>query len=334
MTLAELMNLIPDLEAEVQKLLQQIPAGMVSTYGDLAVALGDDKTRSARWLGEYLTHHSHTSDCMCHRVVRKNGDIGLYVTGDPQVKAERLSREGVVVDETGRVRLTNRFTQFHSTSPLKGLRDFQQQLARQVKNLPVRRVPKTFGGIDVAYSRDGRACAAYVQIDARSLEPIYEQTLVRPVSFPYIPGYLTFRELPVMFELCQEVQRAGKLADVLFCDGNGRLHPWRAGIATCLGVLLDHPCIGVGKSLLCGKVIADSLVSGEFDGVNRLVMDGEHVIGAEVSSTRKAKPVYVSVGQRITLSQAIEFTLKSISKHRLPETVFLADRLTKRLKHR
>ncbi|WP_437192630.1 endonuclease V [Planctomicrobium sp. SH527] len=334
MKLAELLDLLPDLEAEVQELLHQIPAGAVSTYGDLAVALGDDKTRSARWLGEYLTHHAHTANCVCHRVVRKNGDLGLYVTGDPQEKAELLISEGVSVDETGRVRQLNRFTHFHSSSPLKRLRDLQQQLVRQVKNLPVRKIPKTFGGIDVAYSRDGRACAAYVQLNARTLEPVYEQTLIRPVSFPYIPGYLTFRELPVMFELCLEVVRAGKMADVLFCDGNGRLHPWRAGIATCLGVLLNHPCIGVGKSLLCGSVVTAPHGSDESVPVDRLVMDGNQVIGAEIQSPRKTKPVYVSVGQLVTLSQAIEFTIQSISKHRIPEPVFLADRLTKRLKHR
>src|SRR5690606_4621112 len=79
---------VPDLPAELERLLAQIPAGRVTTYGDLARALGDVK--AARWVGEYLLEHPHPDACTCHRVVRKEGEVGLYIAGDPAEKVSRL----------------------------------------------------------------------------------------------------------------------------------------------------------------------------------------------------------------------------------------------------
>ncbi len=325
--LKELSELLPDLPGEVQSLLSQIPAGTVTTYGDLARALGDERARSARWLGDYLSNHAHTESCPCHRVVRSNGEIGLSVLGDPLLKAKRLRAEGISVSDTGKVDFTQRWTDFHSSRPLECLRQFQVQLAARVKSSPLQKSPRTLGGIDAAYTSDGHVIAAYVELDADSLEVCSEHGLIRPVSFPYIPGYLTFRELPAMLELCLQIRDHQGLADVIFCDGNGQLHPWRAGIATCLGVALDHPMIGIGKSLLCGRVqpeqISDRSLAVKADDEN---------IAAAVGHENSTKRVYASVGHRITLSEAVQLTEQSQGKRVLPVPIQLADRLSKRLK--
>lgn len=313
-----------DLVAEVQELLCQIPRGWVTTYGDLARALGDDRTRSARWLGEYLHHHPHARKCCCHRVVRMGGEIGLHVSGDPQVKAALLQREGVHVSDLGKVDTSRTFTQFHSTRPLERLRDFQKELGSRVQETPLRRSPRTIAGVDVAYRSDGTACGAYVLLDARTLEVMHQLTLTMPVTFPYIPGYLTFRELPVMLAICQQAREQGILGDVLFCDGNGRLHPWRAGIAVCLGVLLEHPTIGIGKSLLCGQVRPAQNGSGE------VICDGDEVLARVLRASEHSRPVYLSVGNRLTLATAGRIGEAAFASHRVPEPIFHADRLSKR----
>jgi deoxyribonuclease V len=318
----------PDLRRLVLSLLRQIPAGRVSTYGDLARALGDERTRSARWLGEFLKNHPHASDCPCHRIVRSTGEIGLHITGDPLIKGRLLRREGIFVSAEGTVELNERFTDFDSPQPLALLRKFQRDLGRQVRQRRLSRTPKTFAGVDVAYRSDGTACGAYVLLDAKTLEVQHEIRCFMEVEFPYIPGYLTYRELPVMWELCRQAREAGRLADVIFCDGNGRLHPWRAGIAVCLGVTLDHPVIGIGKSLLCGTTDPGSRNSEEpFP-----IFDQEEPVAMGVKTHSGSRPVFVSVGNRISLSQATLLARQAMTQHRVPEPIYFADRLTKRLR--
>ncbi|WP_437205302.1 endonuclease V [Planctomicrobium sp. SH664] len=321
---------LPDLRTAVLDLLRQIPAGRVTTYGALAHALGDDQSRSARWLGQFLNDHPHLPDCHCHRVVRANGEIGLFVVGDPAIKARLLQREGIDVSDTGRVKVNAPFTRFASARPLEELRTFQKSLGAQAREVPLSAPPRTLGGIDVAYQSGGMAIAAYVQLEATTLQVLHSEVLRVPVDFPYIPGYLTFRELPIMLELCQRVRSAGKLADVIFCDGNGRLHPWRAGIATCLGVLLDHPVIGVGKSLLCGKVTSAGTAPNPATGAP--VVEQNETIGLVLNSSKSTKPLYISTGHRVILRDALSLAQSALRGHRLPEPTSLADRLTKQSK--
>jgi len=319
---------LPDLPRAALELIRQIPVGMVSTYGDLARALGDDKARSARWLGELLKDHHHTSGCPCHRVVRSTGEVGTYISGDPRHKAALLRSEGVRVSDAGIVDISRRFTDYRSDHPLARLRLRQQELAGRVRREPLEHPPRTVGAVDVAYGADGLARGAYVQLEYPSLHVRQELTIELPVRFPYIPGYLTFRELPVMWTLYRQAAEHGIPADVLFVDGNGSLHPWRAGIATCLGVLLDHPVIGVGKSLLCGRVDLAEMATDE----ERPVTDGGEVIGYAMKSMSRSRPVFVSIGNRITFPEAVAVTRSCLRGRRLPEPIRLADRLSKQVK--
>lgn len=317
-----------NLEAAAWELISQIPRGCVSTYGDLARALGDDQARAARWLGDLLAHHQHDGNCPCYRVVRVNGEIGLHVSGDPGLKVRLLQAEGVPFSAAARVDSAAFWNNFETDRPLGKLRVFQLELAAKVRQNRLKKPPSTLGGLDVAYPGAGQARGAYVQVDATTGALLREITLTMPVSFPYIPTYLTFRELPVLLELCRQAQQEDCWADVLFVDGNGRLHPSRAGIAACLGVLVDRPTIGIGKSLLCGKIEdSDPLKSP-----GRLVIDRDEPVGMELKSSPASRPFYVSVGNRITLTEAAELAQQACRNHRLPEPIFLADRLTKNRK--
>lgn len=319
---------LPDLPSAVLELIRQIPVGWVSTYGDLARALGDDKARAARWLGELLKDHPHSPGCHCHRVVRSTGEVGTYISGDPRHKAALLRSEGVRVSDAGIVDMSRRFTDYRSDRPLARLRLRQQQLAARVRREPLEHPPRTVGAVDVAYGADGLARGAYVQLEYPTLYVRHEFTIQHAIEFPYIPGYLTFRELPVMWTLCRQAAEQGFPADVLFVDGNGSLHPWRAGIATCLGVLLDRPVIGVGKSLLCGRVDLAEMAADE----ERPVTDGGELIGYAMKSMRRSRPVFVSIGNRITFPEAVAVTRSCLRGHRLPEPIHLADKLTKQAK--
>ncbi len=319
---------IPNLAREVLALLAQVPFGHVTTYGELARALGDEKASAARWLGEFLKNHDHQPGCNCHRVVRSNGEIGYYISGDPLEKKHLLENEDSSLTKTGIVDLSNRFTGFRSEQPLKQLKEFQLSLARKRQQRSHDLAPQTYAGVDCAYRSDGNAVGAYVELDAETLKVIYEESVNVPVEFPYIPGFLSFRELPVLLQLLEKVKQSRPLADVIFVDGNGILHPWRAGIATCLGVLIEQPTLGIGKSLLCGTVDTGEMRAGDV----RPVQDKNELLGNALKTKNKSKPVYASPGNLITLEDATNFAKSSMTKHRTPEPIFYADRLTKQLR--
>ena len=189
----------------------------------------------------------------------------------------------------------------------------QTRLAGLVRQEPLTRPVRLIGGSDVAFNRRGDTCvAAIVVMTWPGLELVESAELVRKVEFPYIPGLLSFRELPAI------VEAAGRLKlcpDLLLVDGQGRAHPRRLGIASHLGLELDWPTIGCAKSRLVGE--------HREPGPNRrcrtrLTQDGE-LIGYVVRTRTGVKPLYVSVGHRIELDEAVRFVLAACRGYRLPE---------------
>lgn len=201
----------------------------------------------------------------------------------------------------------------------------QQALRQRVRRddafpCPVRHV----AGIDVAYESPGAArgevCAAVVVLDAGSLEAVETSTARRAATFPYIPGLFAFRELPAVVEALRHVRTP---IDLLVCDGHGIAHPRRIGLASHLGVLVDKPAIGVAKTRLTGT----HAEPGRDRGDHVPLIDGDDVVGAVVRTQRDVKPLYVSIGHRVSLNTAIEWTLRLCMRFRLPETTRHADRL-------
>ena len=135
-----------------------------------------------------------------------------------------------------------------------------------------------------------------------------------------MPGLLSFRELPGVLAALAKVRIR---PDLILCDGQGIAHPRRFGIASHLGVLLDIPTIGVGKTRLTGRHAEPPAAKGAWTPL----MDGEETIGAVLRSRAGVKPIYVSTGHRVSLMTAIALTLACLTRYRLPETTRQAHRL-------
>ncbi len=312
---------VPDLHDELRQLLRQISRGRVTTYGKLAAALGD--AQAARWVGEAMVDHPHDEDCYCHRVVRVDGDVGLYISRDSTEKIARLVQEGVGIDN-GRVQISKcAFDDFESSAPLAALKQLQNDLKPSIE--PLATEPVSVAGIDVSYVSPTEAVAAYVLLALPSLDVIWSTTLVCPVTFPYITGYLSFREVPIFVELFKQVREADRMADVTFVDGNGILHPRRAGSASCVGMATGSPTIGVGKKLLFGQTDLKGILPSE---PREIVHQGD-VLGYAMSSGINNRPFFVSPGHMTSLENARLLTQQVMTKRRLPLPIMLADRISR-----
>jgi len=178
--------------------------------------------------------------------------------------------------------------------------------------------PRFAAGADVAVG-GGRAHAALVVFALPSLEPIEQAVAERPLEWPYLPGLLAFREVPALVAAFERLRR---VPDVILVDGHGRAHPRRYGVASMLGVELDVPTIGVGKSLLVGTHREPRDARGASCA---LVHEGE-TIGRVLRTRAGVAPVFVSIGHRIDLARAEAFVLRWTRGFRLPEPIRAADR--------
>ncbi len=194
-------------------------------------------------------------------------------------------------------------------------------MANKVIETPLDRTVHTIGGLDVAYDEESdELVAALSRFDYPSVQHVASHTSRGKTAFPYVPGLFSFRELPAVLPLFAQCDRAF-WPDVIICDGHGRIHPRRFGLACHLGVLLDWPVIGCAKNHLCGEWEMPAEPRGSWSPV---VMDGE-TIGAALRTQNGVNPIFVSVGNRITLEEAIGFVLNTSPKYRLPETTRAAD---------
>jgi deoxyribonuclease V len=315
---------LPDLPAALTALVAQVPAGRVATCGMLAEALGNRV--AARWVAHFALHHEHHSTCPCHRIVRADGRLGPYIGGSTATKARLLRREGVafhggsvVLEECG-------FSRFSTDRPLEKLRHLQEALAARVVIQRCRQWPSLVAGVDVAYPQDDQGMAAYALVDCESGELVWAKTIRRQVVFPYITGFLGFRELPILLELLAEVQAEGRLARLLLVDGSGVLHPRRAGSAAHLGVLARLPTIGVTKTLLCGEVEPTGIQPGEARAVLLL---GQAAGMAFRPNSRSHKLLYVSPGHLVDAEFALRVVARLCRGRFLPEPLYWADLLSK-----
>ncbi len=194
----------------------------------------------------------------------------------------------------------------------------QRRLADRVVLCPLP-TPVTVGGLDVGI-KAGMAQAAVVVLTYPGLEVVGHGLARRPVAFPYIPGLLAFREIPVVLDALRGLDA---LPDVLICDGQGIAHPRRMGIATHLGVILDHPTVGCAKSRLCGTHGPVAVERGAW----KLLEDKGDIVGAVVRTRKGVKPVYVSPGHRTDLASAVLLVLSCAPRYRLPEPTRLAHTL-------
>jgi deoxyribonuclease V len=196
--------------------------------------------------------------------------------------------------------------------------EVQRKLAQSVIKYNDNFSPRTVAGIDVSvarFSRAGRAAVAVLSYPA--LDLIDLAVAEGDLSFPYVPGLLSFREAPLVIQAWKRLQI---LPDVIIVDGQGIAHPRRLGIASHLGLLLDVPAIGCAKSRLIGD---HQPLSPEAGSHCQLTDEGE-IIGAALRTRNSTRPLYVSIGHRIDLPTAISLVLSCCRGLRLPEPTRLA----------
>lgn len=204
----------------------------------------------------------------------------------------------------------------------------QRDLASRVRHTPLPHEPVLFAGADMAIAPDKRHCVAGVVVwDRRSRTVVEQQSAVRSLGFPYVPGLLSFREAPSVLAAIRKLQSE---PDVFLFDAQGQAHPRGLGLASHVGILLDRPSVGCAKSRLCGE---HSWPRETRRSRAQLKLHGR-VVGAVVRTRKGAKPVYVSVGHRVTLDDAVRCVLLCAVGYRLPEPTRLAHLLVTRLRGR
>jgi len=181
----------------------------------------------------------------------------------------------------------------------------------------VRRV----AGVDVGFEQAGRVTRAAIAVLEYPGLALLEQVVARvATTFPYVPGLLSFREAPAVLAAFEKVRVA---PDLILYDGQGIAHPRRFGIASHVGLLLDCPSIGVAKSRLVGEHRMPATRRGAWTPLR----DAGEVIGAVLRTRAGVKPLYVSIGHRVSLETAVRWTLACVTRYRLPETTRWAHRL-------
>jgi deoxyribonuclease V len=207
---------------------------------------------------------------------------------------------------------------------IAGARQLQRELAQQVVLADDFVPPRVLAGLDVGFEESGAITrAAGVLLDAQSLALLAETVVRRTTTMPYVPGLLSFRELPALLEALRALPQ---VPDLVFVDGHGIAHPRRLGIAAHLGVASGLPTIGVAKSLLVGR----HATPGEQRGARSELYHGDAHIGTVLRSKDRVAPLIVSPGHRVSLATAPELVLRALTRYRLPEPTRLADRLASR----
>ncbi len=225
-------------------------------------------------------------------------------------------------------------------------RQLQTQLAPKVRFTALRKQPRLIAGLDCAFSSDGHhvlAAAVVLRIVGWVLNPrgttpggqtrgsrthptsaapgsfelVETATASAKLTFPYIPGLLSFREAPACVAAVRKLKSD---PDLFLIDGQGIAHPRRLGLAAHLGLFLDKPTIGCAKSRLIGTFEPPGIEKGE----HTALLDGDEIIGAVVRTRRNVKPLFISVGNQCRLEDAIRLTLACATRYRLPEPTRLA----------
>ena len=179
----------------------------------------------------------------------------------------------------------------------------------------------TLAGVDVGFEQRGAITRAAVAVLAYPGLSLVDQALVRrPTRFPYVPGLLSFREIPALLEALEALRRP---PDLILCDGQGLAHPRRLGIACHLGLVTGLATIGVGKTRLTGAHGPVPAAQGDWTPLT----DAGETIGAVLRTRAGVKPIYVSPGHRVSLASAIAWTLAATTRYRLPQTTRAAHRL-------
>jgi deoxyribonuclease V len=197
----------------------------------------------------------------------------------------------------------------------------QHRLRARVVKLGNPRPVRCVAGTDVGFERNGAITRAAVALLSFPGLELMDYAIARlPTRFPYVPGLLSFREIPALLAALAKLQAP---PDLILCDGHGYAHPRRFGIASHLGVYAGIPSIGVAKSRLVGEHGQPM----QRRGARVPLTDGSETLGAVLRTRPYTSPIYISVGHRVSLAVAVRYALACTTTYRLPETTRWAHRL-------
>ncbi len=197
-------------------------------------------------------------------------------------------------------------------------KELQRRMAAQVIKIGEVSAPNFIAGVDISLGKaSGVARGAVVVLSYPELKVVEAKVAEGPLSFPYVPGLLSFREAPLTLAACEQLSLT---PDLFLVDGQGLAHPRRFGLACHLGLFLDKPTIGCAKSLLCGHYEEPALEVGSYTEIG----DNDETIGAVLRTKAGMKPVYVSIGHEVDLPAAIYWVMQCCRGHRVPEPLRLA----------
>jgi deoxyribonuclease V len=202
---------------------------------------------------------------------------------------------------------------------VKAWKAIQERLRERMIIVPLKSLPRFVAGADCAFSADKQTIFATAVVYDRETQRIVEVAhAARPAEFPYVPGFLSFREGPAIKRAIGTLKH--EFGVILF-DGQGFAHPRRCGIASHLAIELDQPGVGVGKSRLIGTFGKLALNAG----ATTPLMDDDEQIGVVLRTQKGIRPVFVSIGHRVDLDSAVKLVLACCTCHRIPEPTRQAD---------
>lgn len=196
----------------------------------------------------------------------------------------------------------------------------QERVCRLVRLEPLAGPLRLVAGVDVGLLPDGQIRAAVAVLDFPGLSLVERAVAIQPTSFPYVPGFLSFREIPPILKALGTLVRR---PDLLACDGQGIAHPRGLGIASHLGVLTGLPSLGVAKSRLVGRHHEPGLERGS----RAPLMYRQRQVGWVLRTRQGVKPIFISPGHLVSLEQSADLALALTPKYRLPETTRQAHNL-------
>ncbi|MBC6905799.1 endonuclease V [Saccharophagus sp. K07] len=198
------------------------------------------------------------------------------------------------------------------------LRKLQERLREQISEAPLGRRPRTIGGADVSLNRGSKTVyAGIVVLDYETLQPITQSGVVEEVEVPYVPGYLSFREVPALYRAWGGLELK---PDVVMVDGHGIMHPRKMGVASHFGLAAEVPSLGCAKKPLSGEFIDPELLPGSISTVK---YQGE-MRGFCYRSRKNSRPIFISPGTGMSCDDALEITRHCLRGYRLPEPTRLA----------
>ncbi len=210
------------------------------------------------------------------------------------------------------------------TEDITEARKIQENLKKKVRIIPFKRFPVFIAGADASFSRS-KVIGVVALYKYPEMIPIKDVYAVTEIPFPYIPGFLSFREGPAILKALNKLKIK---PDLILFDGQGIAHPRGVGIATHIGVLLDIPSIGCAKSRLVGEYKEPGIKKGE----RSLLKYKDRSVGAVLRTRENIRPVFVSPGHRIDLKSSIEIILNCTTRYRIPEPIRRADFISKKMK--